>query len=109
MDDCAFQHVDGLFRSRNCVNLIQLTAGSLSESTKFIAYNNTLINLSAAIAPFVGNLATDLLGIKGALLTTAAVRAAGAVAFAWFCGLIAQKSKKRSGSITKTPAPQALE
>lgn len=76
--------------------------------TKFIAYNNTLINLSAAIAPFVGNIAADLLGIKGALLATAAVRAAGALAFAWFCGLLTLNLKASGLRTDKNAgAPQA--
>lgn len=73
--------------------------------TKFIAYNNTLINLSAAIAPFIGNIAADILGIKGALLATAAVRAAGAFAFAWFCGLVGPNRKNNSLRKNKPQEP----
>ena len=74
--------------------------------TKFIAYNNTLINLSAAIAPFVGNFAADLLGIKGALLATAAVRAAGAFAFACYSGLVTPNRKVAADKSTKRRLPQ---
>ncbi|HBL51176.1 MAG TPA: hypothetical protein DDZ65_13150, partial [Firmicutes bacterium] len=61
---------------------------------------------SAAIAPFVGNFAADLLGIKGALLATAAVRAAGAFAFACYSGLVTPNRKVAADKSTRRRLPQ---
>lgn len=55
--------------------------------TNFIAYNNTLLNLSGIVAPLVGNWVADWLGIKGALLVTAGVRTLGTLAFASLVGM----------------------
>lgn len=58
-----------------------------ADRTNYIAYNNTLIQMSATIAPFVGNWFGEWLGIKEALLVTAGVRALGSLAFAHMVGL----------------------
>lgn len=59
-----------------------------AHRTRFIAYNNTLIQLSASTAPFIGNLFNDWLGIKGALLVTAGMRMVGTIAFALMVGAL---------------------
>lgn len=56
--------------------------------TNFIAYNNTLLNLSGIVAPLIGNWVADWLGIKGALLVTAGVRTLGTLAFASLVGML---------------------
>lgn len=57
-----------------------------ADRASYIAYNNTLVNISAAIAPFAGDFALKLLGIRGALWVTAFMRFAGSVAIMTMAG-----------------------
>lgn len=58
--------------------LLEVTPAA--DRASYIAYNNTLVNISAAIAPFAGDFVLELLGIRGALWVTAVMRFAGSVA-----------------------------
>ena len=54
------------------------------DRAAFIAYNNTLVNIAAFLAPLAGSLILDAIGIKGALLVTSGARFAGAAAIGVF-------------------------
>ena len=52
------------------------------DAAAYVAYHNTLVNLSAFMAPLVGTALLGLVSIKGALLINAGARLAGSLAIA---------------------------
>ncbi|MGE5528481.1 MAG: MFS transporter [Patescibacteria group bacterium] len=61
------------------------------DRAAYIAYNNTLVNLSAFAAPLLGGLCASWLGIKAALVVTAVARLCGAAIIARFLALPARQ------------------